>query len=75
MDEANLIISGEGPDRGDTVYVIDVAQPTALPLIVRDEFSKFQDSSAGLKRAHDSNTFIWASLSANGGTVYKILSN
>jgi DNA-binding beta-propeller fold protein YncE len=75
MDEANLIISGEGPDRSDTVYVIAVADPTAPPLVVRDEFSKFQDSSAGLKRAHDSNTFIWASLSANGGTVYRITSN
>src|SRR5262249_1770297 len=75
MDEANLIVSGEGPDRGDTVYVIDVANPTAPPTIVRDEFSRFQDSSAGLKRAHDSNTFIWASLSANGGTVYRIRSN
>jgi DNA-binding beta-propeller fold protein YncE len=75
MDEANLIVSAEGADRSDTVYVIDVAHPAAAPLIVRDEFSKFQDSSAGLKRAHDSNTFIWASLSANGGTVYKIRSN
>jgi DNA-binding beta-propeller fold protein YncE len=74
-DESNLIISGEGADRGDTVYVIDVANPMAPPLVVRDAFSKFQDSSAGLKRAHDSNTFIWASLSANGGTVYKIRSN
>jgi DNA-binding beta-propeller fold protein YncE len=74
-DEANLIVSAEGADRSDTVYVIDVANPTAPPLVVRDEFSKFQDSSAGLKRAHDSNTFVWASLSANGGTVYKIRSN
>jgi DNA-binding beta-propeller fold protein YncE len=75
MDEANLIVSAEGADRSDTVYVVDVANPAAEPLIVRDEFSRFQDSSAGLKRAHDSNIFIWASLSANGGTVYKIRSN
>ena len=44
------------------VYRAYLHDPTAAPLIVRDEFSKFQDSSAGLKRAHDSNTFIWASL-------------
>jgi DNA-binding beta-propeller fold protein YncE len=75
MDETHLIVSAEGADRSDTVYVFDVANPAADPLIVRDEFSRFQDSSAGLKRAHDSNTFIWASLSVNGGTVYKIRSN
>jgi DNA-binding beta-propeller fold protein YncE len=74
-DEANLVVSGEEPDRSDTVYVIDVAHPEEPPLVVRDEFSKFQDSSAGLKRAHDGNTFIWASLSVNGGTVYRIQSN
>jgi len=34
-------------------------------------FSAFQDSSAGLKRAHAENTFIWASLSAGGGTVFR----
>jgi hypothetical protein len=75
IDEASLIVSAEGADRSDALYVFDVGNPAAEPLIVRDEFSRFQDSSAGLKRAHDSNTFIWASLSANGGTVYKIHGN
>jgi DNA-binding beta-propeller fold protein YncE len=75
MDEANLIVSAEGADRSDSVYVIDMAHPTAPPVVVRDEFSRFQDSSGGLKRAHDANTFIWASLAANGGTVYRIRSN
>ena len=71
-DEKTLIISGEGPDRSDSVYLVDMANPKATPTIVTSSFSAFQDSSAGLKRAHDSNTFIWASLSANGGTVYTI---
>ena len=72
VDDKALIISGQGPDRSDTVYIVDVANPTAPPTVVTDKFSAFQDSSAGLKRAHDSNTFIWASLAANGGTIYRI---
>jgi hypothetical protein len=74
-DEKSLIISGEGPDRSDTVYIVDVANPQAPPTVVTDKFSAYQDSSAGLKRAHDSNTFIWASLAANKGTIYRIRSN
>jgi len=74
-DEKSLIISGEGPDRSDTVYIVDVANPQAPPTVVTDKFSAYQDSSAGLKRAHDSNTFIWASLAANRGTIYRIRGN
>lgn len=74
-DDKSLIISGEGRDRSDTVYIVDVANPQAPKTIVTDKFSAYQDSSAGLKRAHDSNTFIWASLAANGGTVYLIQAN
>jgi DNA-binding beta-propeller fold protein YncE len=74
-DEKALIISGQGPERSDTVYIVDVANPAAPPTVVTDKFSAYQDSSAGLKRAHDSNTFIWASLAANGGTVYRIVAN
>jgi hypothetical protein len=74
-DEAVLIVSGEGPDRSDTVYIINLATPDAAPLAVTDVFSAFKDSSAGLKRAHDENTFIWASLAADGGTVYRIVAN
>jgi DNA-binding beta-propeller fold protein YncE len=74
-DDKSLIISGQGPDRSDTVYIVDVANPTAPPTVVTDKFSAYQDSSAGLKRAHDSNTFIWASLAANGGTLYSIDTN
>jgi hypothetical protein len=72
IDDKALIISGEGRDRSDTVYIVDVGNPKAPKTVVTDKFSAYQDSSAGLKRAHDSNTFIWASLAANGGTVYSI---
>jgi hypothetical protein len=72
MDEKSLIISGQGPDRSDTVYIVDVANPQAPPTVVTAEFSAFQDSSGGLKRAHGENTFIWASLAANRGTIYRI---
>jgi DNA-binding beta-propeller fold protein YncE len=72
QDGKHLIVSGEGPDHSDTVYVVDVANPAAAPTVVTDVFSQFQDSSAGLKRAHGEDTFIWASLSVAGGTVYRI---
>jgi hypothetical protein len=71
VDESTLIISGQGPDRSDTVYLVGTRDPSA-PLVVTDVFSQWQDSSGGLKRAHDTNTFIWASLAANGGTVFRI---
>ncbi|HMI87697.1 MAG TPA: hypothetical protein VK550_26605 [Polyangiaceae bacterium] len=74
-DDKSLIISGQGPDHSDTVYIVDVANPQAPPTALTDTFSAFQDSSAGLHRAHDSNTFIWASLAANGGTIYRIRGN
>ncbi|MET0596169.1 MAG: hypothetical protein ABW133_25965 [Polyangiaceae bacterium] len=74
-DEKSLIISGQGRDRSDTVYIVDVANPKAPLTVVTDKFSAYQDSSAGLKRAHDSNKFVWASLAANGGTVYLIEAN
>jgi DNA-binding beta-propeller fold protein YncE len=72
-DDKNLIVSGEGPDRSDTVYILDTANPKAPATVVTDSFSAFQDSSAGLKRSHQGNTFIWASLAANGGTIYRIV--
>jgi hypothetical protein len=72
LDESTLIISGQGPDRSDTVYLVNVAHPEQAPTPVTAAFSAYQDSSAGLKRAHGENTFIWASLSADGGTVFKI---
>ena len=72
LDERTLIISGQGPDRRDSVYLVNVAAPRELPAVVTDVFSEERDSSAGLKRAHDSNVFIWSSLSFAGGTVFRI---
>jgi hypothetical protein len=72
LDESTLIISGQGPDRRDTVYLVNVAEPEQLPTAITDVFSEERDSSAGLKRAHDANTFIWASLSYQRGTVFRI---
>jgi hypothetical protein len=72
LDERTLIVSGQGPDRSDTVYLVDVSAPRATPKAVQDLFSTERDSSAGLKRAHDANTFIWSSLSFDGGTVFRI---
>ena len=72
LDEKTLIVSGEGPDHSDSVYLVDTANPLAPPSVVTDSFSAYQDASAGLKRAHGENTFIWASLAANGGTIYRI---
>jgi len=72
LDEGTLIISGQGPDRRDTVYLVNTAAPRDLPTAVTDVFSEERDSSAGLKRAHDANVFIWASLSYQRGTVFRI---
>jgi len=74
LDESTLIVSGQGPERSDTVYLVNVAHPDQAATPVTAAFSAFQDSSAGLKRAHAENTFIWASLSAGGGTVFRIRS-
>jgi hypothetical protein len=74
-DEASLIVSGEAADRSDTVYVFEVGHPEHDPTVVTADFSAFQDASAGLKRAHDDNTFAWASLADGGGTVYRIKAN
>ena len=72
VDESTLIISGQGPDRRDSVYLVNVAAPREAPTVVTDVFSEEHDSSAGLKRAHDANVFIWSSLSFAGGTVFRI---
>jgi sugar lactone lactonase YvrE len=72
LDEKALIVSGESMDRSDTVYVFNMEEPAAAPTVVTAEFSKMQDSSAGLHRGHDDNRFVWASGSMNEGTVYEI---
>jgi hypothetical protein len=72
LDERTLIVSGEGKDRSDTVWLIDVAHPELQPKSLTDSFSRVQDAAAGLKRAHGRNTFIFASGAADGGTLFKI---
>jgi hypothetical protein len=72
LDESTLIVSGQGPDRSDTVYLVSVSSPRETPAVVQDVFSQERDSSAGLKRSHDGNTFIWSSLSFLGGTIFRI---
>lgn len=72
LDEKTLIVSGESADRSDSVFLVDVAHPEREPTLVQADFSEYQDASAGLKRAHDSNTFVWASLAADGGSVFRI---
>ncbi len=70
VDESTLIISGEGADDRDKVYIVDVATRSAS--VVEAEFSSQELSSGGLKRDRTTNRFIWASGSYNGGTVYTI---
>jgi hypothetical protein len=72
LDESTLLVSAENKDRSDTLFLVDVADPAAAPKAVTASFSAFKDASAGLKRAHTEDTFTFASLSANGGTVFRI---
>jgi hypothetical protein len=72
LDESQLIVSGQGRDRSDTVWLIDVAHPDRKAKSMTDSFSRFQDAAAGLKRAHDRNTFVFASTAADGGTLFRI---
>lgn len=72
LDESTLLVSGEGADRSDTLFLVDLANAAAAPKAVTASFSAFKDASAGLKRAHDEDTFIWTSLAAGGGTVFRI---
>jgi DNA-binding beta-propeller fold protein YncE len=74
VDEKSLIVSGESMDQSDTVYIFNMAEPAAAPTVVTAEFSAQQDSSAGLHRLREENTYVWASGSFSGGTVYRIQS-
>jgi DNA-binding beta-propeller fold protein YncE len=66
-DETKLIVSAEAADHTDAVYVLSVANPTAAPQIIQDQIGQYSDSAAGLKRAHDIDSFAWSSLTAGGG--------
>lgn len=70
-DERTLIVSGQGPDSSNLVYLFDTAQPEAQPYI-ESGFASKQWSSAGLHRAHGENRFAWCDRSSEGGTIYAI---
>ncbi len=70
-DERNLIVSGQGADSSNLVFIFDTTNPEADPY-VETGFASRQWSSAGLHRALDRNTFAWCDSSAEDGTVYSI---
>ncbi len=69
-NEKTLIVSGQGADQRDKVFLFDVA--TLQGSVIEAEFSVEEMSSGGLKRARTEDTFVWSSLSFGGGTVYTI---
>ena len=73
-DDAVLIVSGQGPDSSNLVFLFDTAQPEAAPAI-ETGFASQMWSSGGLHRAHGENRFAWCDRAAEGGTVYAIEAN
>lgn len=70
-DESHLVVSGQGPDSTNQVFVFDVHSPATSPYVER-AFAAQSWSSGGLHRAHTSNQFVWCDRAANGGTLYAI---
>jgi hypothetical protein len=70
-DDAVLIVSGQGPDSSNLVFLFDTARPEAEPAI-ETGFASQMWSSGGLHRAHGENRFAWCDRAAEGGTVYSI---
>jgi hypothetical protein len=73
-DDAFLIVSGQGPDSSNLVFLFDTARPDQAPHI-ETGFAGQQWSSGGLHRAHGANRFAWCDRAADGGTVYAIEAN
>ena len=73
-DDAVLIVSGQGPDSSNLVFLFSTADPSAAPQI-ESAFAAEQWSSGGLHRAHGENRFAWCDRSAGGGTIYSIAAN
>jgi DNA-binding beta-propeller fold protein YncE len=69
-----LIVSGQGPDSSNLVFLFDTANPDAEPLI-ETGFASEMWSSGGLHRAHGENRFAWCDRAAEGGTIYSIEAN
>lgn len=70
-NDAVLIVSGQGPDSSNLVFLFDTARPEAEPQI-ETGFASQMWSSGGLHRAHGENRFAWCDRAADGGTVYSI---
>jgi len=70
-DDRTLIVSGQGPDSSNLVFLFSTADP-AEPVYVETAFADEHWSSAGLHRAHGENRFAWCDRNASGGTVYAI---
>jgi hypothetical protein len=70
-DESKLIISGQGADSTNLVYVLDAHDPSA-EAYVETGFAAQSWSSGGLHRAHGESTFAWCDRAAAGGTIYTI---
>jgi hypothetical protein len=73
-DDGVLIVSGQGPDSSNLVFLFDTNEPEAEPTI-ETAFAGEQWSSGGLHRAHGANRFAWCDKSAEGGTIYGIEAN
>lgn len=70
-DDAALIVSGQGSDSSNLVYVFTTATPGAAPY-VESAFASEHWSSGGLHREHGANRFAWCDRAAEGGTIYAI---
>jgi hypothetical protein len=70
-DDRVLIVSGQGPDSSNLVFLFDTEHPDRDPLI-ETAFASEAWSSGGLHRAHGENRFAWCDRAAGGGTVYAI---
>jgi DNA-binding beta-propeller fold protein YncE len=73
-DDSILIVSGQGPDSSNLVFLFDTADTEKEPTI-ETGFASQMWSSGGLHRAHGENRFAWCDRAAEGGTVYAIEAN
>src|SRR6185295_14799604 len=63
-DETKLVISGIDADGADQVSIVDLA--TKEVTVIDDPQITSGVESAGLHRAHDTDTFSWADSTAGG---------
>jgi len=70
-DDEVLIVSGQGADSSNLVFLFDTNEPESEPKI-ETGFASEQWSSGGLHRRHGQNRFAWCDKTAQGGTIYTI---